>query len=66
LTVTHISPIFAIELPAASDKRAAALAIFGFIAGYSEPFAVGIVNKVAAMEPPTAPGKDEPERASKT
>ena len=37
--------IAGIELPSGEDG-AAALAVFGFVAGFSEPFALGIVQKV--------------------
>lgn len=55
-----------IELPTDNDQRSATLAIFGFVAGYSEPFALGIVNKMAAMEPSAPSGKDEVQQAPKT
>jgi hypothetical protein len=55
-----------IELPTDSDRKAAALAIFGFIAGFSEPFALGIVNKVAALEPPAPSGEDGARQAPRT
>ena len=37
-----------VELPTDAKQQEVTLAIFGFVAGFSEPFALGIVKKVAA------------------